>query len=79
MDRQRAQRMGSSSAFFTGRVRILDTLKEHFRARLPGDEKPRRQFLLCGMGGAGKTQIALKFAETTVAETSQTRRYAIIC
>ncbi|KAK4181732.1 putative calcium-independent phospholipase A2-gamma [Triangularia setosa] len=50
------------SQFFTGREDILDRLDRFFTKRDTGG-KPRRQFLLYGIGGAGKTQIALKFAD----------------
>ena len=53
--------MPPSSRLFTGREDVLEKLQQYFgqRDRL----SPRRQFLLCGMGGGGKTQIALKFVE----------------
>lgn len=64
MDSRRAQHMGTSSNFFTGRALVLRTLVDHFSSiRLPEDTQ-RREFLICGMGGAGKTQIALRFVET---------------
>ena len=51
-----------SSSLFTGRDIFLSSLEEFFtnqgcKARL------RREYLLFCMGGAGKTQISLKFAE----------------
>jgi len=55
--------MGSSSNFFVGRENVLESLDKRFSVRAPG-EINRREFLVCGMGGAGKTQIALKFVET---------------
>lgn len=55
--------MGSSSNFFTGRSAVLESLDYCFSLRRPGDRQ-RREFLVCGMGGAGKTQIGLKFVET---------------
>lgn len=57
-----ARYLTSPSSRFVGRRGILNRLDDHF---MPRSEhyKPRREFLLCGMGGAGKTQIALKFAE----------------
>lgn len=51
-----------SSSLFTGRVEILRKIEEHFVDQGPG-QHTRREFLLYGTGGAGKTQIALKFAE----------------
>ncbi|KAL8992272.1 MAG: hypothetical protein Q9169_007232, partial [Polycauliona sp. 2 TL-2023] len=51
-----------SSALFTGREGFLDALQNFFTYQGPG-QHPRREFLLWGMGGAGKTQIALRFAE----------------
>lgn len=50
------------SPIFTGREEILQKLGSYFGAREHGSS-PRREYLLVGMGGAGKTQIALKFVE----------------
>jgi hypothetical protein len=51
-----------SSANFTGRRDYLTKLRDYFS--LKSDEPLRRKsFLLYGMGGIGKTQICLKFAE----------------
>jgi hypothetical protein len=47
---------------FKGRRRILERLSAYFCARDSGVRR-RREFLLHGMGGSGKSQIALKFAE----------------
>jgi Holliday junction resolvasome RuvABC ATP-dependent DNA helicase subunit len=47
---------------FKGRRRILERLSAYFCARDGGMHR-RREFLLYGMGGSGKSQIALKFAE----------------
>lgn len=52
----------SSSSLFTGRNGFLDALEKFFVDQGPGQHL-RREYLLYGMGGAGKTQIALKFAE----------------
>jgi hypothetical protein len=54
--------MPPSSPFFTGRETYLDILRLHFSQQL-GEIHARRYFLLHGMGGAGKTQICLKFIE----------------
>lgn len=51
-----------SSPLFTGRQDILDILEGYFEARGTGRHH-RREFLLYGLGGAGKTQLMLKFAE----------------
>ncbi|KAF8156917.1 P-loop containing nucleoside triphosphate hydrolase protein, partial [Crassisporium funariophilum] len=50
----------NSSTLFTGRKEVLEQLKVHFA---PHVDRKRRMFLLYGMGGIGKTQICLKFAE----------------
>jgi Cdc6-like AAA superfamily ATPase len=47
---------------FKGRQKILERLSEYFSKRSDGGH-PQREFLLYGVGGCGKSQIALKFAE----------------
>ena len=49
------------SQIFTGRGDYLEQLCQYFGRR--DTCRPRRHFLLYGMGGAGKTQICLKFLE----------------
>ncbi|KAF3762534.1 hypothetical protein M406DRAFT_352811 [Cryphonectria parasitica EP155] len=61
-DTQKAKPRGRASTIFTGRATILKTLREHFNRQDSGDVS-RREFQLWGMGGVGKTQIALKFSE----------------
>ncbi|TFK33887.1 P-loop containing nucleoside triphosphate hydrolase protein [Crucibulum laeve] len=53
----------SSSGLFTGQQVHLDKLKHHFSIQNGNGISPRRSFLIYGLGGVGKTQIALKFAE----------------
>jgi Cdc6-like AAA superfamily ATPase len=50
------------SQIFTGREDYLETLQKYFG---PSDDhhEGRRDFLLYGVGGIGKTQICLKFVE----------------
>lgn len=50
------------SPIFTGRKSIMETLEVFFSVR-PHGSTPRREYLLYGLGGAGKTQIALQFAQ----------------
>ena len=52
----------TSSSLFTGREGFLSALEKFFVDQGPG-QWLRREYLLYGMGGAGKTQIALRFAE----------------
>ena len=52
----------NSSALFTGCEDVLKKLMDHFAPQGQGD-RCRKSFLLYGMGGVGKTQICLKFAE----------------
>ncbi len=59
---QEARSLGDISRFFTARDDILDKLDACFPPR-DTRGKPRREFLLYGMGGVGKTQIALKAAD----------------
>ena len=56
-----AKPVPSCSELFTGRKDYLKNLRQYFCRR--DVSSPRRRFLLYGMGGAGKTQICLKFAE----------------
>ncbi len=53
---------GNVSRFFVGRDDVLARLDACFPVRDTGG-KPRREFLLYGMGGVGKTQTALKAAD----------------
>jgi len=55
------QHMPCHNALFTGRQRYLERLRQYFDLR--DSSRPRRAFLLYGMGGAGKTQICMKFVE----------------
>ncbi|TFK34399.1 hypothetical protein BDQ12DRAFT_738263 [Crucibulum laeve] len=52
-----------SSALFTGQQAHLNRLKIYFSLRTENNISPWRSFVIYGMGGIGKTQIALKFAE----------------
>ncbi|TFK35438.1 hypothetical protein BDQ12DRAFT_611654, partial [Crucibulum laeve] len=52
-----------SSALFTGQQVYLDRLKHHFSVQNAKGIAPRCSFLIHGLGGMGKTQIVLKFAE----------------
>jgi Cdc6-like AAA superfamily ATPase len=47
---------------FKGRQSSLERMSEYFSERGDGSH-PRREFLLYGVGGCGKTQIALKFVD----------------
>jgi tetratricopeptide (TPR) repeat protein/DNA-binding XRE family transcriptional regulator len=50
----------SRNLFFTGREACLHTLHEQFQ--LPGDQTQARVQIICGVGGIGKTQLALEYA-----------------
>ncbi|KIK51773.1 hypothetical protein GYMLUDRAFT_377684 [Collybiopsis luxurians FD-317 M1] len=53
------------SPFFTGRKDILSELETYFIVESPSTEAHEKKiFVLHGMGGAGKTQTALKFMST---------------
>src|SRR6202034_1640731 len=54
--------MTPSSGNFTGRSDYLAKLRAYFSVE-PDKPLRRKSFLLYGMGGIGKTQICLKFAE----------------
>ncbi|RYP30814.1 hypothetical protein DL768_011186 [Monosporascus sp. mg162] len=49
------------SGLFTGREQLIRKLEESFPS--PHEDDERRCVVLHGLGGSGKTQIALKFAE----------------
>ena len=49
------------SRVFTGREAILKRMSTFFATE--HDCRGRKDYLLYGMGGAGKTQLALKFVE----------------
>ncbi|KAJ7614873.1 hypothetical protein FB45DRAFT_1109088 [Roridomyces roridus] len=56
-----------ASQIFHGRNEILDKMQEYFSQ----EPKKRRIFVLYGLGGSGKTQIALRFLEETSDEVSR--------
>ena len=49
------------SVIFTGRQSILEKMSTFFATE--HDCRGRKEYLLYGMGGAGKTELALKFME----------------
>ena len=52
------------STLFTGREDVLRKMKDHFSPSAASSQsKQQHIFVLYGMGGAGKTQIALKFIQ----------------
>lgn len=57
-----------ASKNFTGRETLLKQLEDCLvpKRGAKGEVKDARRtvFVLCGLGGAGKTQVSLKFAET---------------
>ena len=53
----------NSNVRFTGRREILEKLKVYFGSQIDPQLQQRRQYLIYGMGGIGKTQICLKFIE----------------
>ena len=63
--RPQLKRCPPSVRTFTGRNDILAQMRECFFT----DSRNQRMFLLYGLGGAGKTQIALKFVEMSQGET----------
>ncbi|KAF8595359.1 hypothetical protein BDV93DRAFT_481117 [Ceratobasidium sp. AG-I] len=58
--RSRIGRCPPPSHTFTGREDILERMRSYFFDASPTE---RRLFVLCGLGGAGKTQLALKFVD----------------
>ncbi|KIK54615.1 hypothetical protein GYMLUDRAFT_264517 [Collybiopsis luxurians FD-317 M1] len=57
--------LGPASPFFTGRKEILSGLSSYFSKESASTEiSEQKIFVLYGMGGAGKTQTALKFINT---------------
>ena len=67
--------MPPSSCLFTGREDDLGKLRQYFGQR--DHPSPRRQFLLYGIGGGGKTQIALKFVEECLHLSVSARNYLV--
>ncbi|KIJ97505.1 hypothetical protein K443DRAFT_681453 [Laccaria amethystina LaAM-08-1] len=55
--------MPNPSNRFTGRIEAIAKLKKYFSINTNDSAQKRKNFLLYGMGGIGKTQICLKFIE----------------
>ncbi|KAF8996932.1 hypothetical protein BDQ17DRAFT_900551 [Cyathus striatus] len=55
--------MPCTTQIFTGQKLYLERLHQHFENKNPDVKSERKMFLLYGMGGIGKTQIALKFID----------------
>lgn len=51
------------NTFFTGRTEILNRLQHELCPSRPHREVKQRRFVLVGMGGSGKSEVCLKFAE----------------
>ncbi|KAL2263401.1 hypothetical protein VTK26DRAFT_6943 [Humicola hyalothermophila] len=62
LSNKKPRSMWPTNRFFTGRSDILMRLDSFFSRRDTGC-KPRREFLLYGMAGIGKTEIAMRVAE----------------
>ncbi|KIK54574.1 hypothetical protein GYMLUDRAFT_48723 [Collybiopsis luxurians FD-317 M1] len=56
--------LGPASPFFTGREDVLLELANYFTSLEFSQFHERKIFVLYGIGGAGKTQTALKFINT---------------
>lgn len=65
MTGRKARPIGMPSTFFTGRTRILQKMERvFFSDEIKRSRRfDRREYLLWGMGGIGKTQILLRFAQ----------------
>lgn len=61
---RQSQPRGTVSRYFTGRKETLDKMSRYFFESEDATKRSRSlEFLLWGMGGAGKSQVALKFYE----------------
>jgi hypothetical protein len=60
----RVLRLAPRPAFLAGREELLAGLE----ARLTGDEAGPRMVVLCGLGGAGKTSVAVEYAHRQLGE-----------
>ena len=67
--------MPCGNLLFTGRGDYLERLSAYFSPR--ADSHPRRLFLLYGVGGIGKTQISLKFAEENASQSVSNPPYVV--
>ncbi|KAJ6437374.1 hypothetical protein O9K51_09930 [Purpureocillium lavendulum] len=52
-----------SSAHFVGRSEHIDRMASYFQPRGDAERPGRREFIIYGPGGFGKTQLCLRFAE----------------
>ena len=52
-----------SSLYFTGREEIRNMMREALIEEMYDKKEVQMRFVLYGLGGAGKTQVCLRFAE----------------
>ena len=53
----------ASNPFYTGREELARRLAQHFSFDPSAPPKKQRTFTIFGLGGTGKSEVCLKFAE----------------
>ena len=68
----------ATNSLYTGRKELSELLAQKFSFDLATPPKQQRTFVIVGLGGTGKSEVCLKFAEDHRDEYAKTKSFANI-